>query len=89
MRTVYKYPIPMEDTFGVFLPIGAEILAIQVQREMPVFWAEVDPGSEPERRRFRVVGTGYPLPDAEVRKYLGTFQLDDGDLVFHLFEILA
>lgn len=71
------------------MPVGAMVLSVQVQRMMPYIWALVDPDLPPlEERLFYVVGTGHPLSD-NPGKYIGTFQLLEGGLVFHLFEGLG
>ena len=40
-------------------------------------------------RHFRLSGTGHPLGEDYLRiiNYIGTFQMENGALVFHLFEI--
>ncbi|GAI73877.1 unnamed protein product [marine sediment metagenome] len=49
----------------------------------------VDSEIEKETRHFRLSGTGHPLGDDYLRiiNYIGTFQIENGALVFHLFEI--
>jgi len=89
MITIYKYQIPIEDYFTLELPKQARILTIQIQREMPQLWAIVDPEAEKETRYFRLSGTGHPLGEDYLRiiNYIETFQMENGALVFHLFEI--
>lgn len=73
------------------------MLCVQVQGYAPYLWVIVDeqaPRDQP--RRFRLAGTGHkldvvdpsynPSPD-NCGRYVGTFQLDGGALVFHLFEV--
>lgn len=81
--TVYKYRIPVEDTFMLDLPKGAEILSVQVQGSDPFVWAKVDPRAPSEERRFAVRGTGHDATG--VGAYIGTFQLSGGAFVGHLF----
>ena len=84
-RVVFKYPIPMKDRFDLALPTGAQVLTVQTQRGEPHLWALVHPGLPPETRSFHLYGTGHPVDHAPLR-YVGTFQLEDGRLVFHVFE---
>lgn len=84
-RTVYKYPVTLDDAFALQLPRGAQLLTVQVQRGEPVLWALVDPGAPDETRTFRLAGTGHRIDDADLLTYVGTFQLHGGALVFHLF----
>ena len=85
MKRVYKYSVPMKDKFYIEMPKGAEILCVQVQHERPHIWALVDPSEEIQRFIFRLAGTGGDIDDKLVLKYIGTFQMDDGIFIGHLF----
>ena len=85
MKTVYKYPIIATDDIVINLPKGAEVLCVQTQGNEPFIWALVDPEEPLEPRRFRMAGTGHPIEETDLT-YRGTFQLQGGALVFHLFE---
>lgn len=91
MLAVWKYPIPVADNFSVELPESAEILDVQVQGTQPCFWALVNPEEEKSYREFRLAGTGHtikPMESPDSLFYVGTFQLVNMGLVFHLFEVL-
>lgn len=83
---VWKFPIEAVDAFGIDMPIGAEILSVQTQHGQPHLWALVDTMLPNERRLFRLFGTGHSIDDSGELKYVGSFQLSGGALVFHLFE---
>ena len=85
MDKIYKYPIPIQHHFSIDLPIGCKILAVQVQREIPCIWVLVNE-NPPHPREFQLVGTGHPIEDSAGLHYIGTFQMDGGTFVFHLFE---
>ena len=90
--TVWKYEIPMIDAFSLTMPEDAQILTVQVQAAPNgvMMWALVNPQSPPVQRRFRLAGTGHPIDeDSPHLRFLGTFQLDRGTLVFHVFELLT
>lgn len=89
MLTIYKYSIPDEDHFTLELPKDAKILTVQAQRGAPQLWATVDSETKKETRYFRLAGTGHSLGEDYLRiiNYIGTFQIENGALVFHLFEI--
>jgi hypothetical protein len=82
---IWKFPFQVADIVTISMPIGADILSVQVQRDMPAIWAKVDPQAPVEGRQFRCFGTGQPLPDMASWSFLGTVQLFDGELVFHVF----
>ena len=85
MRKIYKYALPSESYFGIGLPQGAEILKADVQHGTPWMWAIVDPEKPPEMRIFRLIGTGHSIGEDGL-KFISTFQMSGGDLVFHFFE---
>ena len=85
---VWKYEIKPNKVI-VEMPKDAEILTVQNQHGRVCIWALVNPENEKEKRHFEVYGTGYDIFiygfDTKL-KYINTFQLFSGDLVFHLFE---
>ena len=89
MQTIYKYAVTMSDTFTLAMPANAQVLSVQVQHGHPQLWALVDPDAPKQPRTFRVVGTGHPMEDAGRCRFIGTFQVENGYLVFHLFEVEA
>ena len=87
---IWKFPVALEDRFSVSIPKGARILTLQLQRGRPQMWVLVNPEVSPEQRTFRIVGTGHRY-SANVLgswRYLGTFQMQDGAFVWHVFEEL-
>jgi len=86
MKTVYKYEIPINDHFDLFLPTGARILKADVQRGVVCLWALVDPSLADQRRSFRFAGTGHPMEE-ESLQHISTFKMDGDNLIFHIFEI--
>jgi hypothetical protein len=90
MVTVWKYPVTIIDDWTISLPAGAQVLTVANQGEQACLWALVDP-SQPttERRRFRIAGTGHPIGTSDDLRYINTFQLMAGALVFHLFEVVG
>ena len=88
MNSVYKYIIKPDDYFELQLPKNAKVLSVQEQHGNICLWALVEPGSPTETRKFRFAGTGHPIHETKSSlKFIGTFQMYNGDLVFHIFEI--
>lgn len=81
---VFKYTLPAGDWVTITMPRGAEFLCVQVQHGRPEIWARVEPDAQPVAHHFRIAGTGHDL-GSNVGKYLGTLQMADGQLVFHVF----
>lgn len=88
-KQIWKFEITSKYTV-IEMPNDAEILTVQTQNEKPCIWALVNPKNETETRFFETYGTGHEIEcDMGVkRKYINTFQLNGGVLVFHLFERL-
>lgn len=89
MRRIFKYQIPLKHEFTRELHEGASVLCVQVQGEngLPHIWVECDPDRPTKPRHFRLYGTGHLIHEGvgEIR-YIGTFMLDDGHFVGHLYE---
>jgi hypothetical protein len=83
MKVIWKFPVG-PGRFSVEIPSGATFLSVQTQLGRPQMWFMCDPHAIPRDRWFRVQPTGLEFDFEE--KYLGTFQLEGGELVFHLFE---
>jgi hypothetical protein len=93
MQTIFKYPFQTTDRFNIHMPKGAKIITVATQNENPCMWAIIDPATtETEKRYFRVFGTGHVIEDGYIYNenlfFRGTYQLQGGALVFHLFEVL-
>lgn len=95
MKTIYKYTLGVTDMNAIPMPFGAEILSVQVQNGSPQIWALVEKNAVPFTRYFATVGTGNPFEteykdefgDQVKPKFIGTYQLEGGKLVFHVFEV--
>lgn len=77
-KVVYKYSL----RHRVEMPIGAQILTIQMQDNQPMIWALVDPNAQFELRHFEAVSTGYSVGNG--LQYIGTYF--EGQFVWHVFE---
>lgn len=86
MLKIWKWELKETDEQTISLPAGAKILTVQVQSRTPCLWAlcDVEVGIAAPRR-ISIYGTGHPIPSAPGR-YISTFQLLEGRLVFHVFE---
>lgn len=82
MRTIWKFEAPVDDALTIAMPLGADVLSVQVQAGVPCIWARVDPGMPLESRAFCWRGTGHPAD--VLGPFIGTIQMHT--LVFHLFE---
>lgn len=85
MKQIWKYQLTTTDEVSVNMPRGATILSLQVQHGRPCIWALVDPPAPNVTRRFRIFRTGHRI-DGLDRQFIGTFQVDNGNSVFHVFE---
>jgi hypothetical protein len=83
VKSIWKFEISPDA--AVSMPKDAKILTIQTQGGGIFIWALVDTDAAKESRSIRIYGTGHELP-ADPGKYIGTFQMANGSLVFHAFE---
>jgi hypothetical protein len=91
MNRVFKYEVPVDDQWHEFPELNGDVIHIDAQTPYVVrFWAiNYDEGSpallgRPDGpRRFRVYGTGQPLPECP---HLVHGSAVVGALVWHLVE---
>lgn len=85
---IYKWQIETTDIQDVTVPKGTKILTVQTQKHTPCIWGLVPQDStEGEDITLRVIGTGHPIENADELEYIGTYQIHDGQLVFHVFKV--
>ena len=87
MKVVYKYKIPIQDYISLSLPVNAKIIKFDSQNNDPYIWVLVTLEKELEERKFRLAGTGHDIRENNL-KYIDTTIMHDGQLVWHLFEIV-
>lgn len=90
MKTIWKFPLRVADKQTIEMPAGAQILSVQSQGETACLWARVDSDAPKEPRVVAIFGTGHAMPEDEITfklKFISTFQMLDGALVFHAFEV--
>jgi hypothetical protein len=62
---------------------------VAIQAQNPCIWVEVNKEeTEKEVHIINICGTGHDLPRVP-NKYIGTYQLHDGYLVFHVYQYLG
>lgn len=83
MKTTWKFTLSVVDEQTILMPAGTEVIAVQTQFGMVQAWAIVDPDMPQLPVKISIRGTGHPL--GAVGRYVGTFQLYGGALVFHAF----
>lgn len=85
MKTIHKYELhQLFDMIVLKTDYVERWLSVDVQRGQPVAWAVVDTDRPQESHTLHVRGTGHPMTGEE-GNFLGTIQLDDGSLIFHIF----
>jgi hypothetical protein len=87
MKRVYKYHIEITDEQVINMPTNAQILTVQEQNNEAFIWALVNPNESLYPYRFRLAGTGHEIHGSGFMTFIGSFQLANGALVFHLFKI--
>lgn len=87
MKSIWKFPLAVKGRQDVEMPKGAEILCADKQGEVLCLWAIVDTEAEMEERLIAVVATGQEM-GIDYLKYIGTAQIANGALVWHVFEVI-
>jgi len=88
MLTIHKHTLGPGLNI-IDLPMDAKILDVQMQHEQPQMWSLLNPKRPKVGRRFIVEGTGHEIQEIGAGlEYIGTFQMNGGALVWHVFELL-
>lgn len=85
MRTILSVELKLDGSWTKFLPRGALYLSTQVVKGSPIMWFEVDTTKSHEERSFRLFPSGRTIPPT-CKVYLGTIQLNNGDVILHIYE---
>lgn len=83
---IHKYPLRVTDVVRLQMPKGAKPLCAQTQHGEPYLWAAVDADAPNVEHIINIAGTGHERSDISVGQYVGSFQMLEGALVFHVFD---
>ena len=81
---IYKYKLTLMDEITIHMPLGAKILHVECQQDIPCIWALVSPENRIVPHHFVMHGTGHKV-SPDVGEHVGSFLMHQGQLVFHLF----
>lgn len=84
---IWKFPLKVGSLQTINMPLNAQILHLASQSNQPNLWALVDENAGLECRNFATYGTGHPMPSLDYGQYVGSYTLDNGEFVFHVFEV--
>lgn len=85
-KKIWKYEINSDEA-SFPMPEGTEILCVKMQNNTPCIWALINKDfKDLEIRTFITVGTGQDIK-FPYKKYIGTFLMNDDEIVGHLFEV--
>lgn len=82
---IYKHELEVTDAQTVRIPKGSVLLSVQDQGDALCLWFLCDITQEDAARYVYIVGTGNPANGVEHSTYVGTVQMMDGRLVWHVF----
>lgn len=88
---VWKFPLLLQMSQTVKMPLGAEILSVQFQEGVLTAWAKVRHGRGNEDRKIEIRGTGHTIEEevgcdgGMYLNHLATVQGEAG-FVWHVFE---
>lgn len=87
MKTIWKYKLEGTDIQTIEIPQNAQILTVQEQKGEICMWCLVNTYNGMISKTIRIIGTGHEIEENFKGVYIDTFQLANGSLVFHVFEI--
>lgn len=88
-RVIFKYQMPVLESFTMQLPKNAEIIRVEDQDGMFWMWAVVNTDAELEDRNFLAFKTGAKMPDNVHLKYIGFCKIYvQMELGLYIFEVI-
>lgn len=85
MEKIWKYELKDLGKQMIEIPEHAKFLSLHIQNGNPCMWFIVNPNNNKINRKFEIYATGQDIYLAD-RKFIGTFLVNNGSLVFHVFE---
>jgi len=86
-KSIWKFPIKIEDEQSVLMPKDSELLSVQVQHGQICIWALVNIEAITVKRIIKMAGTGHDLTNrVPLGPFLGTVQVNGGQFIFHVFD---
>jgi len=93
MNRILKYPLNITDKQTIKIPLQHgmslkdSVLKIDIQREYPFMWVMAEDENEPIECEIFTKGTGHTCDSifTRVDTYLGSYQLQGGGFVGHVF----
>lgn len=82
---VWKWDLAVTDIQKLEMPVMAKLLCVQIQYGTPRLWALINPDALTEERTIVTLGTGLRF-DSHPGEYVGTYQINNGLWVFHIFD---
>ena len=91
MKRIWKYTFDSHDVQSSwYIPKDAMVLHIREQHGHLCIWMLVETENDNELRTFKMTGTGTHIDfDTNKAVYLGTGFMDNGNFVFHIFEVTS
>ena len=84
--------LKVTDVQDIEIPHGSILLSVKTQNETPCLWVLVyNPEAEKEVIRLRTIGTGDTISDDDFdpKDFLGTYLLQNGSFVGHVFQVTS
>lgn len=84
-ETIWKYILKVDNEQVIDMPFGAQFLSVQVQHGEPCLWVRCQSNAQEVPVKVVTVSTGNPAEHVEGMQFVGTYQLDNGGFVRHVF----
>lgn len=83
MKAIYKYPIDFATSQILAMPVGADIISVQMQNGILTIWAIISTEVSLIPVTIRIFGTGKEIPVDLVLRHVGSIRV--GIHVWHVF----
>ena len=85
LKEIWEFHLDICDEQTILIPKNAKILSVQAQNDNLCLWVLCDPLASKIERIFYIYGTGNPIQNYPLGKFINTAQTKDG-MSWHIFE---
>lgn len=87
MAKIFKYELETSRIQEVIMPAFSKILCVKNQNNIPCLWAMIDTDFQLVKRKITTFLTGSDIEfDNQRLKYIGTYLINNGSFVGHVYE---
>ena len=87
-KIISKYTLNVQTTQTLVIPQGSVVLSVQAVDNILYLWVLCNPRLHTEERTFYIYEPNQTIHNDFMGRFINTVQINNGDLVLHVFDKL-